>query len=321
MLELNIKIVKSGACKITVSDNTGFYTNESGYYPMSMTGFLDETRNSGGKAMFKLSDVNLHTCLYYQGSDDNNRFVQEECVRHYEDCEPYIQDYERLVDCQHFMLNIDGWYSVFYFSLPSKDWFDRELERYRKDEASKLNFYTERYIDHDTDRFAAYSGVYYSKYDKEKKLSEIVHWCEEPIYIEDPDRPGYEIFSHWEEKEVLLTSKQIIEFESIEDTTIIRTKEDVIATCNLEQCWYDLALLMMQSPNPCGKSHGESDQTRYKRDFMRMVLEVIKLETDIVVGSGSDNFASVQKKIENINYCGLCKDKEIPRRQRCSCLG
>lgn len=314
MLELKINVTKSAACKITVYDNTGFYTNEDGFFPQSMTGFLDETRSGGGKGMFRLSDVDLYTVLYYNGTKPEDKYVDKSCTEHYADCSPYTKNYNKLIDCQNFVLDRDGWYSIFYISLPCEKWFNYELERYNNGQSSRLNYYSQKYENPIENKYVFYSGVYYSRYNKINQIFEIVYWTQIPVFDEITG-----LFIKWTDKQEIISLKQLVNLDTIEDTTIIQDRREVVSLCNLEMCWMSSAKKLLASPNPCASPYDETAQDRYRRDFLKMSLDVISFQMDLVLLEGLSNFSSVQLMIENINYCGLCTNKDIPSYKRCNC--
>lgn len=108
-MELNINIITNNRCKVIIEDNTEY---------------LKETSNVTAKGSFKYSDTVSIVVLQHNKTKEI-------------EVKPPTYDYH-LSDYIDVPIGFDGWFTINYLVLPSRDWFDKEVT---KESGSALELY------------------------------------------------------------------------------------------------------------------------------------------------------------------------------------
>jgi hypothetical protein len=356
MIKLCIEIESGKACELIVRDRTGYIMNAEGFVPETTFGFLPPDRKSpGGRDMYRLKDVNLFTMLYYNSLQEEQRSVRLCTGKHYDDCgphditrpdgttehidRPYIRDYHRLVKDQHFHVWEDGWYSVIYFCTPTREWFESELLKwieYDTEDPERFSFTsgnsrlkpyvsgTDATLDEltedatDEDPFPGlYSGVFFSY--QEKEQWKVTHWQPVPQknangeYETDADGR----LKYWKSEFTDYSFNALAALGDVSETTLIWDRKEFVSLCNLKECWYKLAKKAAKEILPCANRYSIPDNTKYRRDFLKMTLDVIGYSVDL---TEDGDYSEAQRLIEGIDYCGLCAEGGRAVRERCGCV-
>lgn len=129
-MDLQIKVCTNDNCKVIILDETG--TGENGYLPESSTAIV--------KNRFKYSDTVSIDVL--QHNKVGGAEIQLPVYTLHKDGEKSVT----------LPVGFDGWFNVYHIVLPTKDWFQRELD---KTTASAINMYNTVYYS---------DGIYIYKY-------------------------------------------------------------------------------------------------------------------------------------------------------------
>lgn len=178
-------------------------------------------------------------------------------------------------------IDMDGWFSIVHIILPSKEWFDTQLN---KTEGSRLWFY---------------DVVYYSDGSRIYK------------YV-----PGITETS----QEVLLEEILNLNLKA-RDYTVYRIEEDYVSICFLQKCYINLCQQIFSSRgiSPCWNKNAVDSELIYKRDLVWMAINVITYLTELH-SECNPTLYEVERIIENINGCnGLCQSGELYKKSNSGC--
>ena len=212
-MKSSINVTTCNNCEIHIEDTSAY---------------LEETK-SEGKHQFKYSDTISIDILRHNKLDKN--VYKDIIFSDHSTREPITMP-----------VKVDGWFSIIHIILPSKDWFDTQLE---KIEGSRLGLYG----------FIYYSdGITIYKYNPKTK--------EKPVAV-----PLDEIL------ELNLEAG---------DYTIYSNETDYVSICFLRKCYINLCKQIFNSRgfSSCWSKNTIDSELVYKRDLVWMTINVIKYLTE-----------------------------------------
>ncbi len=246
----SINVITSDNCKVYIEDTSAYLSENI----------------SEGKHQFKYSDTISIDILRHNKLQET---VHKEVT---------FSDHSTKDPIQ-IPVNIDGWFSIVHVVLPSKNWFEAQLE---KQEGSRLGLYDFVYFS---------DGVTIYKYNPRTE--------ETPTTV-----PLDEIL------ELNLNAG---------DYTIYTTEKDYVSICFLRKCYINLCKQIFNERgfSPCWNKNTIDSELVYKRDLAWMAINVIKYLTEceqlneveriIETLQGCNGLCTSSNMTSKTNGCGCSK--------------
>lgn len=131
------------------------------------------------------------------------------------------------------------------------------------------------------------------------------------IYVSD----GSNIYKYSSEQLQEVEIDELLEVNTA-DTTISRVQKEYVSICYLRKCYINLCYQIFNNRGlaPCFEKSNVNSELVYKRDLLRMSLNVIKYLTQF------NQLAEAERIIEKITGCnGLCTSYNIQQTHGCGC--